>query len=262
MKSIYSFKNKKIEKQKISMSTCYDYTSARILNNTDIDALLVGDSVSMVVHGYPSTVHATMEMMILHTAAVCKGAPDKLIVADMPFLSYRKDLSDTLNNVQNLMKQGAHAIKLEGAEGNLDTIKHIVDSGVPVMGHLGLTPQSVHQLGGFKVQGKNEDQAEEIYQQSLQLQQAGCFSLVLECVPSSLSEKISKNLEIPTIGIGAGLHTDGQILVMQDLLGMQKDFHPKFLKTYFNGFDHIQQAFNQFHKEVTDRSFPSEKESY
>ena len=262
MKSIHSFKSKKLEKQKISMTTCYDFTSSKIINETDVDALLVGDSVSMVVHGYPSTVHATMEMMALHTAAVCKGAPDKFVVADMPFLSYRKNLTDTLENVQTLMKQGAHAIKLEGCEGNLDTIKHIVDSGVPVMGHLGLTPQAVNQLGGFKVQGKSDDQAEKIYDDALKLEQAGCFSLVLECVPSCLSQKISEELNIPTIGIGAGPYTDGQILVMQDLLGMQKDFHPKFLKTYFNGFETLQKSLNQFHQEVLEQTFPSEKESY
>ncbi len=262
MNTALSFKAKKIEQRKISISTCYDYTSAQIINSTEIDAILVGDSVSMVIHGHSSTVHATMDMMAMHTAAVSKGAPDKFLIADMPFLSYRKSTCDTLNNVQLLMKQGAHAIKLEGTEGNLETIRHIVDSGVPVMGHLGLTPQFVNQFGGFKVQGKNATQAKEIHRQAIQLQEAGCFSIVLECVPSPLGEQITQKINIPTIGIGAGPHTDGQILVFQDFLGMQKNFQPKFVKKYLNGFDLIQKSLNSFHQDIVNQSFPSKQESY
>jgi len=259
---IQDFVGKKQKGQKISMVTCYDYSFARILADSEVDCLLVGDSLAMVMHGHPTTLNASVKLMALHTAAVARGASNKFIVGDLPFLSYRKDLSSNMTAIGEIMKAGAHAVKLEGARGNLKLIEHTVDSGVPVMGHLGLTPQSIHQLGGFKVQGKEQKEHDQIIQDAIDLEKAGCFSLVLECVPMALAKEISKTLKIPTIGIGAGVHTDGQVLVLQDMLGMNKDFHPKFLRTYMNGFEQIKSAFNQFHQDVSSEVFPSEKESY
>lgn len=244
------------------MITCYDYTSARIAAASEVDCLLIGDSLAMTMHGHKTTLNASVNMMALHTSAVARGAGEKFIVADLPFMSYRKSLSANMTAVEKIMKAGAHAVKLEGAAGNLELVRHLVDSGVPVMGHLGLTPQSVNQLGGFKVQGRDEKAQRIISEHALQLQDAGAFSVVLECVPTSLAKKITDSLEIPTIGIGAGPHCDGQVLVMQDLLGMNIDFKPKFVKTYLNGFELVKLAFNTFHQEVTSGTFPSEKESF
>ncbi len=260
--TILDFYEKKKQQQKISMITCYDYSFAQVLNETAIDVLLVGDSLAMTMHGFSTTLNASVEMMAMHTAAVVRGAPKKFVVADLPFCSYRKGLTANMNAVEKIMQTGAQALKLEGADGNLKLIRHMVDSGIPVMAHLGLTPQSIHQLGGFKVQGRDEKAREKIKQQALQLQEAGCFSLVLECVPSLLANEITEALEIPTIGIGAGVGTDGQVLVLQDLLGMNKNFRPKFLKTYCKGFDLFTEAFNRYHEEVLTQRFPSEKESY
>ncbi len=259
---IQDFEIKKLKNEKISMITCYDYSFAKIVADTSIDCLLVGDSLAMVMHGQTSTLGATVEMMALHTAAVAKGAPNKFIVGDLPFLSYRKDLTANMTAIGQIMAAGAHSVKLEGAKGNLDLIQHSVDSGVPVMGHLGLTPQSIHQLGGFKVQGKEKKEHDRIFEESMMLQKAGCFSLVLECVPAPLAAEISKSLKIPTIGIGAGNETDGQVLVLQDMLGMNMEFKPKFLRHYMNGFEMIKGAINQYHQDVQTQVFPSEKESY
>ncbi|MEN0057193.1 MAG: 3-methyl-2-oxobutanoate hydroxymethyltransferase [Bdellovibrio sp.] len=262
MKTVLDFHSKKEKKEKISMLTCYDYSFARILAASDVDCLLVGDSLGMTMHGHKTTLPVSVAMMALHTAAVMRGAGDKFVVADLPFLSYRKGLTANMTYVEKIMKAGAHAVKLEGADGNLELVRHIVDSGVPVMGHLGLTPQSVHQLGGFKVQGRDQKAQRKIKEQALQLQEAGAFCVVLECVPSHLAEEITQALEIPTIGIGAGPHCDGQVLVLQDMLGMGQDFKPKFLKTYFSGFENMKDAFNKYHQEVTQGAFPTEKESY
>ncbi len=259
---IQDFKAFKKAGRKISMVTCYDHWSAKIVNASNIDCLLVGDSLAMVMHGYPTTIAATTSLMALHTTAVVKGAPDKFIVADLPFLSYRKGLSENMSSIEELMRAGAHALKLEGARGNLDLIRHVVDSGVPVQGHIGLTPQSIHQLGGFKVQGRSPQEYSDLVEQALQLEAAGCFSLVLECVPSTLALEISSKLSIPTIGIGAGLGTDGQVLVLQDMLGMNPQFKPKFLRTYLDGFDLLKNSLNEYHNDVTQLQFPTEKESY
>ena len=226
----YNFSERKKNHDKISMVTCYDYSLAKIINDSDVDCILVGDSAAMVMHGYETTINAIMEMMALHTRAVSVGAPNKFIIGDLPFMSYRKSLSENMNNVEILMKAGAHAIKLEGAIGNTELVKHIVQSGVPVMGHIGLTPQSIHTFGGFKVQGKDQEARRVIQESAVQLEEAGCFSVVLECVPSDLAKEITEKLMIPTIGIGAGAHTDGQVLVIQDLLGFNDEFKPKFLK--------------------------------
>ncbi|MBK8202057.1 MAG: 3-methyl-2-oxobutanoate hydroxymethyltransferase [Bdellovibrionales bacterium] len=260
--SLPNFIKMKQSGQKISMITCYDFWSAKLLNQSSVDCILVGDSAAMVMHGHNTTLPASLEMMALHCAAVSKGAPDKFIVGDLPFLSFRKSLTSNMNAVECLMKTGVQAVKLEGASGNLKLIKHLVESGVPVMGHLGLTPQSIHQLGGFRVQGRDLDSARLLERQAVELQEHGCFSLVLECVPSTLSEIITKNLVIPTIGIGAGPNTDGQVLVLQDMLGLNQGFKPKFLRQFLNGSELIISAVNQYDQKVKERSFPELSESY
>lgn len=261
MKAPDFFEMKKTNR-KISMITCYDYWSAQIVNASTVDCILVGDSVAMVSHGFNSTIPADIELLSLHIKAVQKGAPDKFIIGDMPFMSYRKDLKTNMENVESLIKSGAQAIKLEGAEGNLELIKHISQSGVPVMGHIGLTPQFVHQFGGFKVQGRGEKAAELFKKSAFDLQDAGCFSLVFEAVPSQLAEQVTQQLQIATIGIGAGPNTDGQVLVMQDLLGMNKNFKPKFVKTFLNGYELFLDSFNRFDQQIKDGSFPNIEESY
>ncbi len=255
--NIFDFKKKKDLNDKITMITCYDYTFAKIINQSQIDCVLVGDSLAMVMHGYEGTLNATVELMRIHTAAVARGMPDKFIIGDMPFLSYRKDLKTSLESAQALMCAGAHAVKLEGAMGNLETVRHFVDSGIPVMGHLGLTPQSVHQLGGFKVQGRGELAAKRTREQALQLQQAGCFALVLEYVPRTLAANITNDLSIPTIGIGAGPEVDGQVLVLQDMLGMIPDFSLKCAQKFMTGYEQILDACNQYDAAVKAVDFPA-----
>ncbi len=262
MKTILDFQKKKNTYEKISMVTCYDYTFAKILSETEIDSILVGDSAAQVMHGYSTTLNASTSLLAMHTQAVSRGAPNKFLVADMPFLSTRKGLKFTMDQIEKLMKAGAQAVKIEGAEGHLKLIQHIVESGVPVMGHLGLTPQSIHQLGGPKVQGKLRESADKIQADAINLQEAGCFSLVLECIPSELGKTISEKLVIPTIGIGAGNSTDGQILVLQDLLGMNQNFSPKFLKKYLNGHEVISNSINSYVAEVKKNKFPGPEHSY
>ncbi len=258
---IHDFQRMKSENRKITMVTCYDYWSAQIIGNSRIDSILVGDSLAMVMYGHETTLSATVNIMKKHIEAVVKGAPNKFIVGDMPFCSYRKGLVETMNSVEKIMRAGAHAIKLESAEGNLELIHHIVQSGVPVMGHVGLTPQSIHALGGFKVQGKTDYQAEKIKQQALQLENAGCFAIVLECMPPDLASDITNSLRIPTIGIGAGPYTSGQILVLQDMLGMNS-FTPKYLKRYLNGADLIQCALDNYVHDVKTSAYPQVEHCY
>ena len=248
--------------KKIVMTTCYDYTSAKLIEKTSVDCVLVGDSAAMVMHGYPNTTHATIDMMAMHTAAVARGLSSKLIVADMPFMTYRKSRENTLDCVPTLIQKGAQAIKLEGADGNLEIISHITESGVPVMGHLGLTPQHIGGLGGFKVQGRNPEAYKKILQDALALEAAGCFSIVLECVPFALAKEITNTLKIPTIGIGAGHHTDGQILVLHDLLGLQNTLKPKFLKHFLQGETLVINSINDYVSQVRDITYPSLEEAY
>lgn len=262
MKSILDFQTKKQQKQKISMITCYDYSFARLVATSNIDCILVGDSLAMTMLGKKTTLDVSTDVMAVFTEAVVAGAGDKFVVGDLPFMSYRKGLTANMTAIEKIMKAGAHAVKLEGAIGNLKMIRHSVDSGAPVMGHIGLTPQSVNQLGGFKVQGRDEAARKKLKEQALRLQDAGCFSIVLEAVPASLATEITQSLEIPTIGIGAGKETDGQVLVLQDMLGMNQDFKPKFVKKYFEGADLLIKSFNHYHDEVVAGSFPTEKESY
>ena len=251
---VQSFVKKKREGVPISMVTCYDSWSAMLIAETDIDCVLVGDSLAMVVYGHDTTLPVDIDTMAAHTAAVRRGMPKKFLIGDMPFLSYRK--------VGKLMSAGANAVKLEGANGNLELVRHIVESGVPVMGHLGLTPQSVHQLGGFKVQAGDDEEAATLMQQALALEQAGCFALVLEAVPAAVAAKVTRTIEIPTIGIGAGPDVGGQVLVLQDLLGVNTAFRPKFVRTWLDGSNLIREAVQAYHEDVTSGNFPNSQESY
>jgi 3-methyl-2-oxobutanoate hydroxymethyltransferase len=260
--NMLDFQKMKNDGRKISMVTCYDYSGARAVAESNIDCILVGDSLAMVMHGHPTTLTATTAMMAMHTAAVARGAPAKFIVADLPFLSYRKGLKDAMDSVQDLMSVGAHAVKLEGVRGHAEIVRHIVESGVPVMGHLGLTPQSINLLGGMKVQARTDAAVEILTAQASELEDAGCFSLVLECVPSEAARKVTELLKIPTIGIGAGASVSGQVLVYQDVLGLNPGFRPKFLRTYANTFEVIQAALNAYDQDVKDGSFPSDRECY
>ena len=261
MKTVLEFQAKKNKQEKITMLTCYDYSFSKIIDQTDIDTILVGDSVAQVIHGHSNTLTATTSMMALHTKAVRRGT-NKFIIADMPFLSTRKGLKHAMDTAHQLMAAGANAIKIEGLKGHSELIRHIVDSGIPVMGHLGLTPQSIHQLGGPKIQGRSESQADEILTESLLLEKSGCFSLVLECVPAILAKNISEKLKIPAIGIGAGPDCDGQVLVLQDMLGMNSEFNPKFLKKYSNIDSEIKSALNNYVSEVIQKKFPTKENSY
>ena len=260
--NVLDFGRMKQTGQKITMVTSYDAWSARLIARTGVDCLLVGDSVAMVIHGHPTTLAATTEMMTLHTQAVSRGAPEAFIVADMPFGSYRKGIAPAMECVEQLMRAGASALKLEGVDGHEEVVRNIIGSGVPVMGHLGLTPQSIHGLGGFRVQGRGDEQAETLMRQAKTLEALGCFAIVLECIPSALAAAISQELEIPTIGIGAGVEVDGQVLVLQDMLGMNPDFNPRFLKRYMEGDRLLCEALDCYNSEVKAQAFPTLAESY
>ena len=259
---IDNFQSMKKTGEKITMITCYDYWSACIIADSQIDCILVGDSLAMIMHGYNTTIPATIDMMAAHTTTVARGALNKFIIADMPFLTYRKGLATTMDNVAKLIQAGAHATKLEGIEGNESIIEHIVKSGVPVMGHLGLTPQFIHQLGGFKVQKNDAYWSAKLLQQAKKLQAAGCFAIVLECLDEQLASEITNSLDIPTIGIGAGRQVDGQVLVLHDLLGLNPKFKPKFLKTYLDGFQLIKTALNTYSTEVKEQRYPDKQHCY
>ena len=262
IQSVTDFQLKKEAGQKITMLTCYDSWSAKLLDTTSIDALLIGDSVAMVQHGHKTTLPATIKLMALHCEAVVRGAPHQFLVGDLPFMSYRKSFETNVKAAEIIMRTGVQAVKLEGAEGNIDLIKHLVQSGIPVMGHIGLTPQSIYQMGGFRVQGKNPEAAELLKKQAILLEDAGCFAIVLECVPSALAHSITQTLKIPTIGIGAGQSTDGQILVLHDMLGFNQDFQPKFVRHYLNGAELFKKSIDNYIKDVHESQFPTEKESY
>ncbi len=252
----------KSEKKKLVMVTCYDSSFARVLNESEVDLLLVGDSCAMTMHGYDSTIQADVEMIALHTAAVARAAPGKFLVADLPFLCVRKGMGPAMEAVERLVKAGAHAVKLEGMKGNEEFVSHVVQSGIPVMGHLGLTPQFVNAFGGMKVQGKSLEAQDEMMKEAIEFERRGAFSLVLECVPTDIATKIAACLSIPVIGIGAGPDVDGQVLVLQDLLGFTPDFKPKFLRRYLNGFELFKGAFDRFSSEVRGGQYPSKEESY
>jgi len=242
------------------MTTAYDALMARYAVRAGIDAVLVGDSVAMTVHGYPSTVHATLDMMVAHTAAVRRGAPELLVVADLPFLAHRRGREAAVDAAGALVRAGATAVKLEGVAGHEDVIAHLVGSGIPVMGHLGLTPQSIHQLGGYRVQGRSVDDADRIRADARRAAELGVFALVLECVPAALAAEITAELPVPTIGIGAGVATAGQVLVITDLLGLDAEFRPKFVRRYADGARLAQEALAAYAADVRAAKFPAAAE--
>lgn len=249
--------------EKISMLTAYDFTMARILDTAGIDVLLVGDSASNVMAGNETTVPITLDHMIYHTQCVVRGVDRALVIADMPFMSYQVTPKEALTNAGRLMKEaGAHAVKLEGGAAITETVKKIVDAGIPVMGHLGLTPQSIYQFGTYQVRAKEEAEAEKLLEDAHKLQEAGAFGLVLEKIPSGLAAKVTHSLGIPTIGIGAGNACDGQVLVVHDMLGMNKNFSPRFLRRYADLESIMSEAVKQYVSDVKSLDFPNEKEQY
>lgn len=261
--TVVTFRNAKAEGKRLSMLTAYDYSTAKLEDEAGINGILVGDSLGNVVLGYDDTIPVTMEDMIHHGAAVARGAKDALVVIDMPFMSYQISVEDALRNAGRLMKEGhAGAVKLEGGEEVCPQIRAIVNAGIPVMAHLGLTPQSIHAFGGFKVQGKTEAAAKKLLEDAKRVQEAGAFSVVLEAVPSKLAAMITEELDIPTIGIGAGNGCDGQILVYQDMLGMFSDFTPKFVKRYANVGEVMKEAFRGYIEEVESGVFPAKENEY
>ncbi len=260
MKTIADFACARRELQPIVMVAAYDALMARVVAASEADVILVGDSVAMVVHGYPSTVHATLDMMCAHTAAVRRGAPDVLVVADLPFLSVRRGLTAATEAAGALMQAGATAVKLEGLAGHEEVVAHLVGSGIPVMGHLGLTPQSVNQFGGYRVQGRTPADGERLRREAESLERHGAFSVVLECVPAALAATITEERTIPTIGIGAGAGTSGQVLVLSDLLGLDAQFQPRFARRYAEGHALVRDAVNRFARDVRAAQFPAREE--
>ena len=249
--------------EKISMLTAYDFSMARILDDAGIDVLLVGDSASNVMAGHETTLPITLDQMIYHAQSVIRACERCLVIVDLPFGSYQGNSKEALNSSIRIMKEaGAHGIKLEGGEEVCDSIKRIVGAGVPVMGHLGLTPQSIYKFGTYSVRAKQEEEAEILLHNAKLLQDSGCFSLVLEKIPAALGAEVAKELRIPVIGIGAGMHVDGQVLVMHDMLGITKNFSPRFLRRYLNLYDEISEATKRYIKDVKDKDFPNEKEQY
>ncbi|NMM61674.1 3-methyl-2-oxobutanoate hydroxymethyltransferase [Clostridium sp. P21] len=261
--TIKSFKQAKINKENLTMLTAYDYSTAKLMDSTGINGILVGDSLGMVCLGYEDTLSVTMEDMLHHTAAVKRGVKNALVVGDMPFMSYQASVYDAVKNAGRFIKEAhADAIKLEGGADVSEQIKAIVKAQIPVMGHLGLTPQSVNMFGGFKIQGKALDDAKKIIEDAKRLEDAGAFSIVLEGIPSDLGKIITETISIPTIGIGAGKYCDGQILVYQDMLGMFSDFTPKFVKKFANTGDIMKEGINKYIEEVNKGDFPAKEHCF
>ncbi len=261
--TVVTLTEKKKKGEPIVMITAYDYPSAQMVDEAGVDIILVGDSLGMVVLGYENTLPVTMEDMLRHTAAVVRGTKRAMVVGDMPFMSYQLSPEQALENAGRFIKEaGAHAVKLEGGEEVLDAIKKITSAGIPVMGHIGLTPQSIHRIGGYRVQGREKEQAEKLKKDAKLLEEAGCFSIVLEAVPMELAKEITQTLSIPTIGIGAGPHCDGQVLVYHDVLGIFQEFKPKFVKRYTNLREKIIEAISEYVDEVRKGKFPDESHSY
>ncbi len=260
--TIHNIKDMKTKGEKIVMLTAYDYATAHLIDEAGIPLILVGDSLGMVVLGYESTIPVTLEEMLHHTKAVVKGARKALVVGDMPFMTYHVSVEDAIENAGRFLKEtNCQAVKLEGGEAMADTVRRVVQCGIPVMGHIGLTPQAIHQLGGFKVQGKTQQAAEQLVKDAIALEEAGAFSVVLEAIPTPLARIITERLRVPTIGIGAGPHCDGQVQVISDLLGLYTDFVPKHAKRYATLFETIKQATRDYINDVKAGTFPTEKES-
>jgi 3-methyl-2-oxobutanoate hydroxymethyltransferase len=259
----HTLQKMKEQGEKISMLTAYDFSFAKIIDDAGIDVILVGDSASNVMAGHETTLPITLEQMIYHAQAVVRGIDRCLVVVDLPFGSYQGNSREALNSAIKIMKEtGGHAIKLEGGENEVESIKRIVNSGVPVMGHLGLTPQSIYKFGTYTVRAKEEAEANQLKKDALLLQEAGCFAIVLEKIPAALAEEVSKSLNIPTIGIGAGNKCDGQVLVMHDMLGINAEFKPRFLRQYANIADVTKNAVQAYIKDVKSTDFPNQQEQY
>jgi 3-methyl-2-oxobutanoate hydroxymethyltransferase len=257
------FAKMKEKGEKIAVLTAYDFFTARILDQIGIDSVLVGDSVNMVFYGSPTTLSIGMDQMIYHTKAVSSAVKRALVIADMPFLSYQTSISDAILNAGRFLKEGgAHAVKIEGGSEMAETVEKIIEVGIPVMGHIGLTPQSIHKLGGYAVRGKTEGDRKYLQESAKILEEVGCFSLLLESIPKDLAESISKSLRIPTVGIGAGTGCDGQVLVINDILGLFEDFKPKFVRRYAELAKEIKKACQNYLNDVKSGKFPSEEESY
>lgn len=255
-----TFRQKKERGEPITMLTAYDYPTALAVDHAGVDSILVGDSLAMVVLGYENTLSVTMEDMLHHARAVARGAKSAMLIGDMPFMSYQVSVEEATRNAGRFLQQGGmDAVKLEGGRERVDAIRSIVAAGIPVVGHLGLTPQSINQLGGFRAQGKTAAAAKRLVEDSLLLEEAGAFSIVLESVPARLAELISKKLSIPTIGIGAGAGCDGQVLVTHDLLGLFDRFTPKFVKKYANFHQEMQKAFTEYIDDVETKRFPAQE---
>jgi len=263
IKNIQKIQKYKKESKKITVLTAYDYSTAKYFDEAGVDIVLIGDSLAQVVLGYDSTVDIGMDEMKIFTSAVSRGVKDALIVTDMPFMSFQIDKKETVKNACELIKRGANAVKLEGCSDYLvDCIKHLVQNGIPVMGHLGFTPMSINTIGGHKIQGKSASRTVEMLEQALKLQEAGCFSIVLEMVPKEAAKFISEKLDIPTIGIGAGKYCDGQVLVSDDILGKFDRFTPKFARKYSNLKDIIINSAKNYIKDVESGEFPNDEESF
>lgn len=261
--TVRTFQEAKEKGEKITMLTAYDYSTAKLMDEAGINAILVGDSLGNTMLGYDDTISVTMEDMIHHGAAVARGTKDTMVVIDMPFMSYQTSTYDALVNAGRLMKEGrANAVKLEGGASVCEQIEAITEAGIPVMAHLGLTPQSINAFGGNRVQGKSEEAAQKLIDDALAVQEAGAFAVVLECIPAKLATLITKKLDIPTIGIGAGAGCDGQILVYQDMLGMFSDYVPKFVKRFANVGDAMKAGFADYIKEVSEGTYPAEEHTF
>ncbi len=261
--TVSTLRQQKLDGDKITMLTAYDYSTAKLMDESGVNALLIGDSLGMVMLGYEDTLSVTMEDMIHHTAAVARGAKDALVVADMPFMSYQTSVYDAVVNAGRLMKEGrCHAVKLEGGAAVCPQIKAITEASIPVVAHIGLTPQSVNAFGGFKVQGKSEEDARRLLEEAKAVEAAGAFAVVLECVPAKLAQLITESISIPTIGIGAGAGCDGQVLVYQDMLALFSDFKPKFVKHFANAGEVMKQGFADYIREVKEGTFPAEEHTF
>ncbi len=261
--TVNTIKEKKARQEKVTMVTAYDYPSARLVEEAGIDMILVGDSLGMTVLGYDTTLPVTMDEVVYHTKAVTRGAPQTFVVGDMPFLSYHRSLQETIGNAGRLLQEGgAQAVKLEGGRERAATVKALTEAGIPVLGHIGLTPQSVHSLGGYKVQGRDEEQAQRLIQDAKALEEAGAFGLVLECIPAQLAQQISQVIAIPTIGIGAGAACDGQVLVWHDLLGITTGKKPRFVKQYAALHGNIVEALKAYKGEVEEGQFPQQEHTF
>lgn len=261
--SITQIKEMKQKGEKICMLTAYDYSTARHIDEAGIPLILVGDSLGMVVLGYDSTIPVTIEEMIHHTKAVVRGTRNALVVGDMPFMTYQVSVEEALRNAGRFMQEGGcQAVKLEGGVTMAETVRRIVSCGIPVMGHIGLTPQSIHQLGGYKAVGKTAESAINLVRDAMALDEAGAFSIVLECVPEPLSKLITEKVRVPTIGIGAGKYCDGQVQVISDILGLYSDFVPKHARQYVQLAGEIKKATEEYMSEVREGTFPTQKQSY